>query len=407
VTRFIPHAIFAALVVFAIGWAAILTALVPLPDGPNDFNSPGFIVKHSWVKFALLATRPVRGEPSGAEEDALVARFFDLNQRIERDEQTGGQGCSTPEQASAAREDELHLRDERRGIENQVELILEGRLTRAIKQAGLTRHVGGDIVWPPVNSEFEDPPAVLVKSPRSESRIESESLLQGDLPIERVQQIEANAERDGETSALVVQIGGIAMYPAIIPPSGDYRFVLRDIAHEWTHHYLAFTPLGRHYNSLRGLNETVANIVGDDLGALLAQEYPLGKPPSYVTAAPLASAGAPRSASRQDDVDFNAEMHALRLQVDMLLAAGRVDDAEAAMDAKQQFFAAHGICIREINQAFFAFNGTYADQPESSDPIGPKLASLRAEEPTLRAFVETVRAFTSAADLDRALAAPP
>ena len=112
-----------------------------------------------------------------------------------------------------------------------------------------------------------------------------------------------------------------------------------------------FTPLGRRYNSLRGLNETVANIVGADLGALLAREYPLEQPPSYVTAAPLGAGNGAQPSTMQDGVDFNAEMHALRLQVDMLLAGGRVDEAEAAMDAKRRFFADHGICIREINQA--------------------------------------------------------
>ena len=109
-------------------------------------------------------------------------------------------------------------------------MILEGRLTRVIKEAGLTRHIGGDMVWPPVNIEFEDPPAVLVESPRSEIRRENETLLQGDLPIERVRRIEADAERDGKTSALVVQIGGIAMYPAIIPPDADYHSIMQDIS---------------------------------------------------------------------------------------------------------------------------------------------------------------------------------
>ena len=77
------------------------------------------------------------------------------------------------------------------------------------------------------------------------------------------------------------------------------------------------------------------------------------------------------------------------------------------MDAKQQFFADNGICIRKINQAFFAFNGNYADTPASSDPIGPKLSDLRDREPSLAAFVETVREFTSQSDLYRALGLPP
>ncbi len=74
------------------------------------------------------------------------------------------------------------LRAERADMANTVQRILEGRLTRVIKEAGLTRRFGGDVVWPPVNIEFQNPPSVLVKSPRNEIRIESQSLLEGDLP---------------------------------------------------------------------------------------------------------------------------------------------------------------------------------------------------------------------------------
>src|SRR6185312_4017762 len=128
----------------------------------------------------------------------------------------GDPQTAAPDAASASAK-AASLRAERARIENSVELILEGRLTRVIKEAGLTRHAGGDFVWPPVNIEMQNPPSVLVESPRSEIRTESESLLQGDLPIERVQQLEGAAEADGKTSALVVEIGGIAMNPAIIP----------------------------------------------------------------------------------------------------------------------------------------------------------------------------------------------
>lgn len=441
-SRFIPHAIFAALVLFAVAWGAAFVAIVPLPNGANDFNSPGFVVKHAWVKFALLATRPFRDDLSRPREDALVARFFALNKQIAAEARTGGDPSTPPDTAAAARQNEAALRDERSNIENSVELILEGRLTRVIKEAGLTRHFGGDIVWPPVNIEFQDPPAVLVKSPRAEIRKESESLLQGDLSIERVRQIEAGAERDGVTSALVVQISGIAMYPAIIPPGEDYRYILQDIAHEWMHHYLFFAPLGRSYfqsAKLATLNETVANMVGRDLGDRLFAEYPLEQPPSYVTIAPLAApaplpdnggaiprgrafvaspslpsfvvSAAPHGrplvapSSLTAEIDFTTEMRNLRRQVDALLADGKIAEAEQAMEQKREFFEANGIYIRRINQAYFAFNGSYADTPGSIDPIGPKLDALRVRQPALRTFVATVREFTSEDDLDNALAA--
>jgi hypothetical protein len=402
--RFIPHAILVALMALSFACSSALAAALPLPNGENDFNSPGFIVRHSWVKFAMLATRPLRGRPSAAEENAMVARFFELNGLIDNAERVAGDPASSPADAAAATAQDEALRSERSDIQNEVQLILEGRLTKVIKEAGLTRHFGGDYVWPPVNIEFQQPPAVLVKSPRSEIRTESEQLLQGDLPIDRVQQIEAAAEADGKTSALVVQIGGIAEYPAIIPYDSDYHYIMQDIAHEWTHHYLFFAPLGRRYyknSELTTLNETVANMVGGELGDMLFAEYPLPVKPPIDAGTGLRLASPPAQAS----VDFTAEMRSLHTQVVALLKDGKITEAESLMEQKREFLAANGYYIRKLNQAYFAFHGSYADSAGSIDPIGPKLDALRKESPSLEAFVEKARDFTSEADLDRALAA--
>jgi hypothetical protein len=403
--RIVPAAAFAALVILAIACSTAAAAFTPLPDGSNDFNSPGFVVRHAWVKFALIATRPVRGQISRPDEDADVARFFTLNGLIAQQERIAGDPQSAASVAADARAASACFRDERAGLKNTVATILAGRLTRVIKEAGLTRHIGGDVVWPPVNIEFQDPPAVLVKSPRAEIKKQSESLLQGDLPIARVQQIEADAERDGKTSALVVEIGGIAMYPAIIPFDEDYHFILQDIAHEWMHQYLYFAPLGRGYfdsAKLTTLNETVANMVGRELGDMLFAEYPLAQPPSYVTIAPIAGSGA-AGGDPAPGIDFTMEMRDLRRQVESLLAAGKIDEAERAMEEKRQFLAANGYYIRRLNQAYFAFNGSYADSAGSIDPIGPKLDDLRKKSASLREFVSVVREFGSEVDLDRAL----
>jgi hypothetical protein len=399
--------VFAGLLLSAFAAAMSAAAFVPLPDGANDFNSPGFVVRHAWVKFALLATRPVRGELSRREEDAKVARFFALNELIAREERIAGDPQSAASVAADARAASEALRAERRGLKNTVALILDGRLTRVIKEAGLTRHAGSDVVWPPVTIEFQEPPAVLVKSPRAEIKKKSQSLLQGDLPIERVQAIEADAERDGETSALVEEIGGVAMFPAIIPFDEDYRYIMQDIAHEWMHHYLYFAPLGREYfdsAKLTTLNETVANMVGRELGDMLVAQYPLEQAPSYVTSAPIAGATA-ATGDAEPGVDFTKELRDLRREVESLLAEGKIDEAEQAMEEKREFLAASGYYIRRLNQAYFAFHGSYADSAGSIDPIGPKLDDLRRKASSLREFVSVVRGLTSEEDLDRALGA--
>jgi hypothetical protein len=394
-SRFIPHVLVGAIVALALAVSFALVSATPLP-GEDNYNSPEFILKHSWVKFAALASDPLRDELSRADEDARVRRFFELNVLIREHERVGGDPASSPEDAAQARALEAALRAERADLENTVERILEGRLTSVLKDSGLTRSYGSDVVWPPVSIEFEDPPAVLVKSPRTEIRKESQQLLRGDLPGARVDEIEADAEADGLTSALVVNIGGIAMYPAIIPPSSDYHFVLQDIAHEWLHHYLYFTPLGRRYyegGDLTTLNETLANMAGRELGDLLFERYPLAG----------GDAGAGSASLGGDAVDFTAEMRGLRREVELLLAAGNVAEAERRMEEKREYLADNGHYIRRINQAYFAFHGSYADGAGSIDPIGPKLEELRRGSDSLEAFVERARALTSVAELDHAL----
>ena len=398
--RFVPHAVLVAVAALCFAAAAAAATATPLPSD-DTYNSSGFIVRYAWQKFAYQAAGIFREDLSGGEEDARVARFFELNRLIRDGERVAGDPATSTSVAAATHAQLEAWRGERAEIENSVEIILEGRLTATVEDLGLTRRFGGEIVWPPVNIEFEGTPSVLVESPRSEIRTDSQRLLQGDLPVERVQEIEAAAERDGETSALVARVGGIAMYPAIIPPSEDYRFVLRDIAHEWLHHYLFFTPLGRRYYDsaeLTTLNETVANIAGDEIGDAMYARYPLPEPAASTSAQAAAIAEQPAAA-----IDFTAEMRGLRRDVEALLAEGRVVEAERLMEEKRLFLAENGRYVRKINQAYFAFYGSYADGPASIDPIGPKLASLREREGSVTAFVRAAQELRSASALDVAL----
>jgi hypothetical protein len=394
-SRFIPHAIFATVALLAVAFALLASRAAPLPSSGDDYNVPGFVVTHAWVKFAAVAVDPLKRDLSSAEEDARVSRFFELNELIGLEERAATDPTldDTARAAAAVQLDAYY--DERADIENSVERIIEGRLTDAIKDARLTRQIGREIVWPPVAIEFEDPPAVLVRSPREVIRNDSERLLDGDLPIERVRRIEENAERDGETSALVVRIGAIATYPAIIPFTANYQDALDRSAHEWMHHYLSFAPLGRRYQQggdVTTLNETVANMFGREMGCRIVE----------CDVNVRASAG--DAAPPRQEFDFTSEMRGLRQEVEDLLQQGLIDDAELLMEDRRRYFAEQGYYIRRINQAYFAFHGSYADTPGSIDPIGPKLQELRADSDTLEQFIETAREFRSAADLDQSLA---
>lgn len=74
------------------------------------------------------------------------------------------------------------------------------------------------------------------------------------------------------------------------------------------------------------------------------------------------------------------------------------------MEARRKTFAEHGYFLRVLNQAYFAFHGSYATGAAASDPIGPKLKQLRAHSPSLQAFLQTTSKITSVAALDAALA---
>ena len=183
----------------------------------------------------------------------------------------------------------------------------------------------------------------------------------------------------------------MATYPALIIPRADWYDALRLAAHEWMHHYLIFHPLGRAYfdsDELRTINETVADIAGDELGALAA-----GVAPELRTAAELR--GPPSAAA--------ATLRDLRLEVDALLAEGRVAAAEARMEAGRGELAALGASYRRINQAFFAFRGGYADRPGAVSPYGPLLQNLRARSASLVEFVAAVRVIDSATEAMSAL----
>ena len=107
-------------------------------------------------------------------------------------------------------------------------------------------------------------------------------------------------------------------------------------------------------------------------------------------------------------LDFNKEMRITREEVDRLLSEGKVAQAEAYMEERRQFLLAHGYFIRRLNQAYFAFHGTYRTSAAAptEDPIGPRLQRLRAESPDLRSFLRAVRGMTSLDDLIKRVPEP-
>ena len=87
------------------------------------------------------------------------------------------------------------------------------------------------------------------------------------------------------------------------------------------------------------------------------------------------------------------------MAVDEYLAQGEIEQAEEFMEQKRQYLVENGYYIRKLNQAYFAFHGTYADRPTSISPIGVELKRLRSQSDSLKDFLETAASMTSRQDL--------
>lgn len=293
------------------------------------------------------------------------------------------------------------LRIARDHYERRTERVLMEYIDDAIGQAGLRETLpffrDVSFTWPPVEIRLAEPPHVLVRSPRDDIVRLGDRLLRTNLTLDDIDHVETKVDGD-DLASMVIPLGGLATYPAIVTSNRNYWGILETAAHEWIHHYLAFYPLGQTWGSSHEanvLNETVANVGGRGIASIVHQRNPVsfadGRDGSW-TARP------------ERTVEFNETMRELRLEVDDLLEEGRVQEAERLMEETRLFLAEHGIVIRRLNQAYFAFFGTYADLPASSDPIGPKVEQLwELAGHDLALFMELVRDITNVDELRETL----
>jgi hypothetical protein len=300
-------------------------------------------------------------------------------------------------------------RDTLRGIQAQqqalAESIIQWQVASLLNEYGLGL---GGVVFPPVEIRFTELPRLLVVSRRDRiERISSEALAHG-MTVEAMQSIEDDLYQQGD-SAVIVPLGGLAVYPAMLIETGYTPHVFEITAHEWTHHYLAFYPMGYNYGAspeMFTINETTASMVGKEIGwAVLHRYYPdlAGNPPDYAPLPPEP----PTPPDQPPAFDFNAGMRETRVNVDAMLASGHIKEAEQYMERRRAIFVANGYDIRRLNQAYFSFFGSYADQPGATgaDPIGPALRQLRYLSPNLLAFIERARSITSLDQLNAAVEA--
>lgn len=289
------------------------------------------------------------------------------------------------------------------------EAVLQGQVSQVAADFGLTL-LGQPI--PTVLYHSSPVPNALIVSPRDHIEQIGNISITTDLSIDQQVALEGRVDNGLDVSSLVVPIGGVGVYPTMIMRTTDLTWLVSTIAHEWTHNYLEFRPLGLLYDhtpELRTMNETTADISGNEIGAEVIRRY---YPELQSASLPdLNLLGLSQNHPNPGDLkrpvfDFRAEMHTTRVTADALLAAGKITEAEAYMEQRRQIFVQNGYYIRKLNQAYFAFYGAYADVPGGAageDPVGPAVRALRARSRSLADFINHIAWMTSFDQLKEAV----
>ena len=289
------------------------------------------------------------------------------------------------------------------------EAVLQGQVAQVAADFGLTM-LGQPI--PTVLYHSTSVPDALIVSPRDHIEQTANISIIAGLPVDQQADLEQRVDTGLNVSSLVVPIGGVGVYPTMIMRTTDLTWLTSTIAHEWTHNYLEFRPLGLLYDhtpELRTMNETTADISGGEIGAeVIRRYYPDLR---SATLPDLNLIALPNNHPNPGDLqrppfDFRAEMHTTRVNVDAMLAQGKITEAEAYMEARRKIFVKNGYDIRKLNQAYFAFYGAYADIPGGAageDPVGPAVRALRAQSRSLADFINRIAWMTSFDQLKKAV----
>lgn len=378
-----------------------------------EFDYPNWVWNAAWTKFKQGAISAPFLFDRGTNKE-IVFEYLRLTNQLEQTKSAIEQIYANPDikdkESSTAflrnQRDQLTARQTQ--LAPFAEATLQSQIGQALADLGLT--TGGQTI-PPTLYHISSTPLALIVSPRNHiEQIANISVLPT-LTVDEQIALEDKVSKAMDVSTLVVPIGGVGVYPTMVMETTDLNWTLDTIAHEWTHNYLNVRPLGLNYSTtpeLRTMNETTASIVGGEVGKYVLQHYyPEMQGTSFHPhMVSLNVRFFPATKIDNPPFDFRAEMHTTRVMADQLLAEGKINEAEAYMEQRRQAFWKNGYLIRKLNQAYFAFHGAYADVPGGAageDPVGPAVRALRAESPSLEAFVNRIAWMTSFQQLREAI----
>ena len=363
--------------------------VIPYRYSLLDWEVSNFLDKWARKSWDQL---PWAAEPDRQTRNALVREFFSLGREMRELERRAGfpgtyRGGILPGGPSPPTARIEQIRDRRNDILPQVEEAVEAEISAVLAAEGFASRIG--LIFPPVDTVFARSPGVLVLSPRDRIYRQDTVLLKpglGDVVRER---IEAEFLQEKDLSALVARTGGVAVYPSVVSDAGGMRHAVVTAAHEWLHHWFFLQPLGQHFwdnPEMTTLNETAATLAGQELGdraftAITGEAITLETPAAAVAG--------------QIGFDFRKEMRETRVRTEQFLTQGKIEEAEAHMEERRLLFVRHGYFIRKINQAYFAFHGSYATSPASVSPVLGQLQELRQRSGSLSDFLHTVAQFSS------------
>ncbi len=370
---------------------------------PYVFNIAGWEI--SALVRELTRTSPEAGDASN------VVEYFELAARVNYlDNQLLWAVIDSPDEVENIQEELNRDKQNLSGLQGTAEQVLEKQIRDMYVEQGIySPWPGLKLSFPPLNFTLAAPPKMLIISPRARIENVGETMLQPDIPLADMEDIENRVDRLG-VSSLVTGIGGLgATYPTFVANDLSLESTINAAAEEWLHQYLAFTPLGFRYvldsvglvpdYDIARMNETLAGIVSKEIGGMVFDRYYR----DLLTGDPEMESQPEESVFGSRPVfDFNAEMREIRKQVDFYLAQGQIEAAESYMKEKRDYLAEQGYYIRKLNQAYFAFHGTYADSPTSVDPIGTEMRKIRAESSSVKEFLADISVMTSLKELTQA-----
>jgi YD repeat-containing protein len=363
----------------------------------------------------LKAAQALSTEQSYLDADQrkqIVLDYFDLldqSLRLEReiDNIFADPTQTDPATASADLKAQLAgLRTRMDKLQPIAEAVLQEQIAAVLAEEGFA---AGGQTMPPVSFHITALPGFLVVSPRDRIELQSYANIEPGLTAEGEAELEEKIETELNVSALVVPLGGLGTYPTMIYETPNLNYTIEVGAHEWVHNYLTLRPLGLNYEGapeLRTMNEVAATLAGQEIGQkVIARYYPERVPPTPVPTVAPTPAPAPTPTPDPNVFDFNLQMRETRVKVDELLAAGKIEEAEAYMETRRLVFWERGYRLRKLNQAYFAFYGAYNVGPGAggADPVGPAVRQLRDRSSSVKDFLDTISWMTSFEELQETL----